>query len=342
MLNISIVVVCYNERQNIQECIDSILANSYPQNNYELIIVDNDSTDGTKEIVQEYAEKQPNIRLVVNSILGIAGSRNLGLKNASYDYIAYTDADCIVKKNWLQTLSNGFEKYGTDNTAVAGVGGSNVPPQDSSHFYSVLRTFLTTYLGSHGSVQGMTYSADKLVGHIPTINVLYHKKKLLEVAGFDITFGNIGEDQDLSYRFNKKGYQYYYLANNEVYHKLRSNFRKWTKNMFVYGKGRMWLMRKHPKCIKPVLLAPFFLVALLPLSLFAFWIPLFAVPLLYFPAILLISLVECAKRKSLSLSIGLFGIYVGTHIAYGVGQWYGLFKNREFYREKTQSNLILS
>lgn len=334
MLKISVVVVCFNERQNIQECMDSILRNNYSSENYELLIVDNESTDGTKEVIQDYEKQHSNVRLLSNPIVGIAGSRNLGLKNAQYEYVAYTDADCIVRENWLQTLSAGFEKYGIDNQKIVGVGGSNVPPQDSSHFYSVLRTFLTTYLGSHGSVQGMTFSADKKVGHIPTINVLYHKKKLLEVAGFDVTFGNIGEDQDLSYRFNKKGYQYYYLANNQVYHKLRSNFRKWTKNMYVYGKGRMWLMRKHPQCIKPVLLAPFFLVALLPLSLFAFFVPLLALPLLYFPAIFLISLLECAKRKSISLSIGLFCIYVGTLIAYGIGQWYGLFKNREFYREK--------
>ena len=341
MLKISLVIVCYNERNNIRDCLNSVVSMDYPKDFYEIILVDNDSTDGTIEIIDEFVRNYPSISLIINPIKGIAGSRNIGLLNAQYDYVAFTDADCLVKSNWLQKLSDGYEKYGTDNSGIAGVGGSNVPPHNSSRFYAVLRIFLTTYLGSHGSVQAMTFLQDRPVDHIPTINVLYSKQKLLKVGGFDISFGNIGEDQDLSYRLNKAGYRYMYLVGAEVYHKLRPNFGKWLKNMFVYGKGRTWLLKKHPDRIKVVLLMPALLVGLLPTSLLGFWFPQFLLPLLYFPFMLLISLAECLKRNKALYVFDLFCIYVGTHLAYGLGEWHGVFNKREFYRLSSEKELLL-
>jgi GT2 family glycosyltransferase len=342
MLKISLVIVCYNERNNIKECLDSVVSMDYPQNSFEIILVDNDSTDGTKEIIGNYINKYNNIRMIVNPIKGIAGSRNLGLKNAIYDYVAFTDADCIVKQDWLQKLSNGFEKYGADSSSFAGVGGSNVPPFNNSRIYSALRIFLTTYLGSHGSVQAMTFSKDQVVDHIPTINILYLKEKVKNVGGFDISFGNIGEDQDLSYKLNKAGFKYMYLADNEVYHKLRPSFNKWLKNMFVYGKGRIWLLKKHPNRIKFVLLMPALLVAVLPLTLLGIWFPVLFLPLFYFPLIMFISFIECLKRKQLNYFLDLFCLYIGTHLAYGLGEWKGLFKKREMFRLISQKELLFN
>ena len=342
MLKISLVIVCYNERNNIKECLDSVVSQNYPKGSFEIIIVDNDSTDGTKEIIDGFIAKYNNVRIIVNPIKGIAGSRNVGLKNAQYDYVAYTDADCIVETDWLQKLSAGFEKYSANGSNIAGVGGSNVPPQINSRLYSVLRIFLTTYLGSHGSVQAMTYPTDKVVEHIPTINILYHKDKVLQVGGFDISFGNIGEDQDLSYKLNKAGYKFLYLADNKVYHKLRPSFNKWLKNMQVYGKGRMWLLKKHPDKLKIILLMPALLVALLPLGIFGLWFPALFLPWLYFPFILAVSFLECLKRKKIFYFLDLFLLYVGTHLAYGLGEWQGLFKKREMFRLISQKELLLN
>lgn len=328
MIRISVVVVCYNEKKNIKACLDSLLDQTVSGDNYEVLVIDNDSTDGTKELVAEYERQHPNFRLIVNTIRGIAGSRNMGIKQARFDYVAYTDADCVVQRDWLEKLALGFERHRAHHPNLAAVGSSNVPPPQSSRFYDGLRIFLTTYLGSHGSVQGMTFDHDRPVDHLPTVNVLYDKSVLLQLKGFDLTLGNIGEDQDLSFRVYKNGFLLYYIAGAEVLHKLRPNFQKWLKNMFTYGKGRMWLLRKHPDKIKAVLLAPALLflgMVLAPLSVLH-W--LFLLPLGYFPAIMLISLAECLKRNELKLTLDLFVIYVGTHLAYGMGEWYGLFKNR--------------
>ncbi len=341
MLKISVVVVCYNERENIDACVSALTKQNVRSDSYEIIFVDNNSTDGTKEIISSYAEKYANIRLINNPVRGIAGSRNVGLMNAQYDYVAFIDADCYASEGWLEKLAAGFERHYAVDKKTAAVGGSNVPPEQHSRFYDVLNIFLNTYLGSHGSVQGMRFQIDKRVPHLPTVNVLYDKKVLLAVGGYDITFTYIGEDQDLSYRLDEDGYHFYYLAGAEIVHKLRPDLRKWLQNMFVYGKGRMWLMRKHPDHVEWPLLLPAVFVFSLPFTLLAFIHFVFLAPLLYFVLVLIVSFIECAGKRKFKYVFDLFILYAGTHIAYGVGECYGLTKNRELYRQKTQPQLVI-
>jgi len=340
-MNVSVIVVCYNERDNIDQCINSLIRQDYPPNLYEVILVDNGSDDGTQKIIQDYVRQHQRLRLIVNPDRGIAGSRNLGLMAATHEFVAFMDADCIAPPNWLSTLTAGFAYHHDRDNSIVAVGGSNVPPQRSSRFHDVLNIFLNTYLGSHGSVQGIRFRDDMPVPHLPTVNVLYHKAAVLQVGSFDVTFGNIGEDQDLSFRLQEKGYRFYYLTKATITHKLRPDLNSWMKNMFTYGKGRMWLMRKWPKRISPVLLLPMALTAMLPLTLL-FWLNAwFLLPLGYFFAILLVSILACRKAASLEYFIDLFRLYVGTHLAYGAGEWYGLFNNRETLRMLTSKHLII-
>ena len=294
------------------------MAQNYHAEHYEIVFIDNDSTDGTKELLLYYADHYPRVRTIINPVRGIAGSRNLGLVHAKYNFVAYTDSDCVVPKDWLTKLVSGFEKYFKEEPNLVAVGGSNIPPQGSGLLYNTLHIFLNTFLGSHGSVQGKRFSRDRFVNHLPTVNVMYQKQKVLNVGGFDVTFGNIGEDQDLSYRLEKQGYTFVYLADTAVVHKLRPTLKAWFRNMRLYGKGRMWLMRKHPDKIDVVLFAPMLLVASMPLALLSSVHFIFLVPLLYFPFMFITSAVECQKSQKLRYTVPLFVLYFTSHIAYGL------------------------
>jgi cellulose synthase/poly-beta-1,6-N-acetylglucosamine synthase-like glycosyltransferase len=339
ILSVSVVVVVLNAVEHIQECLDSLLAQDYPRERHEILVIDNDSSDGTLQIIERVCRQHPRVRMIVNPIRGIAGSRQLALQLAINPLIAFIDSDCVAPPYWLSSLMSGFEKYSRTMPYLAAVGGSNVPPQEG-RFYETLALFLNTYLGSHGSVQGKQFRDDQPVPHLPTVNVLYDKAAVLQSGGFDVTFGNIGEDQDLSFRLQQNGFHLVYLAGCEVIHRMRPAPWSWLKNMFVYGKGRMWLMRKHPQNIKTVLLAPMILVASLPLLLFNIHSAVFLSPLIYFLCIFAVSLFECLRRRRLRLLMPLFLLYVGTHFAYGFGEWIGLFKNREFHRSILLQNSI--
>ena len=125
MLNVSVVVVCYNEKDNIEQCILSLLRQNYPHESYEILFVDNGSTDGTRDIIKKFKSEHKNIHLEINLDKGIAGSRNLGLLKSKNEYIAFTDADCIVPDNWLQKLTWWLPAIHTSDPNVIGVGGSN-------------------------------------------------------------------------------------------------------------------------------------------------------------------------------------------------------------------------
>lgn len=328
---ISIVVVCYNEKYNIGRCIESLLQQTIDKQRYEIILVDNDSNDGTKEIIKEYCNKDKRVRMIINPIRGIACSRNIGLKEAVYDYIAFTDADCVLPKNWLEILINGFKKYYMLDNMVVAVGGANLPPQNTSKFYDAVSITLNTFWGNHASTQGKIYLEDTFIDHIPTVNILYKKNVLLKFKGFDESFGNICEDPELNHRLSKAGYKFVFLKDCFVWHFMRDNLRKWAQNVFTYGKGRIWIIKKHIDHLQVMyLIPPLFVLSMLAIPL-GFWHWWFLVSLIYFPLFFLISLWECKKAGKTRLVLLVFLIYFIDHFFYGIGEIYGIsIKRKKF------------
>ncbi len=325
-IKITVTVVVYNGADHIADCLRSLLAQDFPRDRHEILVIDNGSTDGTQEIVRQLCNEHPHLRLIVNPRRGIAGSRQIALKESAYPFVAFTDADCIAPPFWLSELAEGFARYSLQLPELAAVGGANVPPQQG-RFYEALAIFLDSYLGSRGSVQGRRFPADRPVPHLPTVNVMYHKAAVLAVGGFDVSLGNIGEDQDLSFRLQDAGRRLIYLAKPAVIHKMRSTLSDWLKNMFVYGRGRMILMRKHPHRIEATTAAPMLLVAALGLMPLAALHPIFFSPLCYFFAIFFVASAAALRRRKLCLLPRLLALYVGTHVAYGLGEWSALLED---------------
>lgn len=104
LTKISVVIAVKNEIKTIKKCLDSVLALDYPD--FEVIVVDNNSTDYTFGALETYGDK---IKILSNTIPGPSASRNMAIKAAKGKYIAFTDGDCIVDKNWLTELMKGFE-----------------------------------------------------------------------------------------------------------------------------------------------------------------------------------------------------------------------------------------
>jgi glycosyltransferase involved in cell wall biosynthesis len=329
---VTVVVVCFNAAEHIHNCVTSLLQQTY-EGEWELVVVDNGSTDGTRTELDKLVRQHDRLRIFDNPVRGISVSRNIGWQQARFPYVAYTDADCVVPPQWLSTLASGMLKYDRPGAHLAAVGGGNVPPAERSLFYQAHAIFLNSYLGSHGSVQGRRFSDDRSVPHLPTVNVLYKRTALQSAGGFDARFYNIGEDRDLSYRLQASGYTMCFLADSVVTHYQRSGFRSWFRNMFVYGKGRAWLMRRHPRHMEAVLLAPMILTILL-MTGFWTWPLLLAYALFLF----IYAGLLCARSGRAGAIGRVWLLFLGTHICYGLGQWYGVFRNRPQILDKSGSS----
>jgi polysaccharide pyruvyl transferase WcaK-like protein/glycosyltransferase involved in cell wall biosynthesis len=304
-VNVTVVVVAYNEERKIGGCLRSIAAQDYRGGEVEILLVDGGSTDRTAEIARATV---PSVRIVPNPGGSISSNRNCGWRAARDPFVAFLDADCEAPPHWLRTLAEGLA--GPAGETAAAVGGANVPPPAASPFYEALAVMLDTWAGSRGSLQGRVYREAREVEHLPGLNVLFRRAVLEAVAGWDEHFGFIGEDEDLSHRLRGQGFRLLYVPGAAVVHRQRGDLRSWARNMFLYGKGRVWLIRRHPRTFQLSFLLP----PLLPLLLWA-----------YLPVVLLAALWHGLRAGKPGVIPRLVLLFATTHLAYGLGEWAGLF-----------------
>lgn len=328
-LPITIAVVCYNEEENIKRCLHSLVTqNCKPKR---ILVIDNDSTDKTVTIVQQFIRKYPYIKLITNKVRSIAKSRNIALFQTKTKFLAFIDADCTAPSHWILSLYNAFSTYQKIHPNLASVGGSNIPPMRNT-WYQTLSLFLNSYLGTGTSIQGRMYTHDFEVPHTPCVNVLFQTSSLKKIEGFDESLGNIIEDEDLTLRLAKDGYVFYYKADAHVTHFVAQNDWQWLRKMFVYGKGRAWFIIKHPgKAISLKVIGSLILILTL---LFSPVVPLQTILVwgVYLSIVSIASIYICAQQNKTSYIIRLFMLYISTHIIYGLGLLYGLIIDR--YQKK--------
>lgn len=334
-MRISVVILCLNEQERIGQCLDSLANQDFPGSDYEVLVIDNGSTDGSLALIEERARRMDNLRLAVNPRRGIATSRNMGLALAAYPYAAFTDADCIPPPDWLTVLARGWERHRKSEPNLVAVGGANRAPERRSGFYDAVNVVLKTPLGNRNSTQGCEFGRDERVDHIPTLNVLYDREAVLAAGGFDEDFLFVCEDPDLNYRLVAAGKTLVHLKDSCVTHSFRPGLLEWARKIFGYGQGRTQLLRKHP--------GKFSLLYAVPASICALYVLALAAPLLgfrsvlplcaYFAGMAVYAAIHCLRRKRPGLIPYALALYLLTHASYGLGQIWGL------WRTPTQSRL---
>ena len=115
---LSVICPIYNEEKYIAKCIDSILAQDYPKDDLEVIFVDGMSKDRTREIVAEYTEKYPFIRLIDNPDRIVPPAMNKGIQASKGDVIMRLDAHSTYASNYFSVLVNALNKLGADNVGA--------------------------------------------------------------------------------------------------------------------------------------------------------------------------------------------------------------------------------
>jgi len=165
---VSVVIIVRNMPDTIGDCLESLLDQTVPKDKYEIIVVDNNSTDNTREIVRKYPVKLVSEEKVGN----FGGARNMGITNSKGEIVAFIDADCIAEKDWIQkmlTLHSSFPR-------IAGHGGSNSNPYPEN---KVARTIACAQNGD--------WSPDaprRVADFLPGCNCSYRKEVLLQVGMF--------------------------------------------------------------------------------------------------------------------------------------------------------------
>ena len=230
----SIVVATHNRQAKLAKCIDSVSNQTIPPDEYELIVVDDDSSDGTREFCAEQRGRVPyRFTYLTQEAGGPARARNLGISAAAGDLVCFIDDDSVVRKEWLQKL---LDHYYAEPQSSAGFKGrvENLSSGPEESFSDLLGRYV--YRAEH------SYA---------TNNIAYRKTVLKQVEGFNTTFPVAAyEDVDLALRIKRKGYNIVFCNDIVVRHPYENTLDEFKNKCFVNGIGLRHYLRvnlfKHP------------------------------------------------------------------------------------------------
>ncbi len=226
---VSVVVASYNGDRTLPACLESLGSLHYPD--YEVILVDDGSTDSTRQI----AGRHPQVRYIrLETNRGLSEARNTGIAAANGEVVAFTDADCRADEDWLYYLVGGLL-----DSEFAGIGGPNLlPPEDSPVAAAVM-------VSPGGPAHVML--TDRQAEHIPGCNMAFFKPALEAIGGFDPIFRQAGDDVDLCWRLQQAGCKIGFSPAAFVWHFRRSTAGAYLRQQHGYGEAEALLVRKHPE-----------------------------------------------------------------------------------------------
>lgn len=225
---VSVVVATYNGEKTLRTCLESLRRLRYPD--YEVILVDDGSTDSTWEIAGQF----PEVRRLRHENRGLSAARNTGLMAATGEIVAYTDCDCRVDEDWLYYLVGDLVDSG-----FVGVGGHNLPPPDDSPVAAAVMV-------SPGGPAHVMLD-DREAEHLPGCNMAFYKWALTEIGGFDPLFRKAGDDVDVCWRLQQAGYKLGFSPSGFVWHYRRCSVTAYLKQQEGYGEAEALLARRHPE-----------------------------------------------------------------------------------------------
>jgi len=309
----SIIIPVYNRPDELDELLYSLSRQTYT--NFEIIAVDDGSSIPCKNIVEKYNQELP-IRYFYKSNSGPGQSRNYGANESNGDYLIFLDSDCIVPSQYLATIENELLENKVDL-----FGGPDRAHFSFSNIQKAINYSMTSVLTT-GGIRGNKKSIDRFYPR--SFNMGVRKEAFEKIGGFsDMRFG---EDIDFSIRVLNNGYQSRLLVNSWVYHKRRTDFKKFFKQVFNSGMARVDLWKRHSKSLKivhilPTLFILYFLVCVL-LS-YCFWF--ISIPFLLFVALIFID--ALVKTKSVTVSLLSICSSFIQLAAYGSGFVFAVLKN---------------
>jgi glycosyltransferase involved in cell wall biosynthesis len=273
---VSVVIPAYNAESTLRPCLRALHDQSLPRGNYEIIVVDDGSTDRTSEIAQEF-----NVTYIFQTNQGPATARNKGVKKAQGSIVLFTDSDCVPDHNWIREMVNPFH-----DPDVVGVKGA----------YKTMQTeFAARFAQAEFEDRYDLLRKYPLIDMIDTYSAAFRKDVFLRMGGFDEAFPVANnEDTDLSYRLAAEGYKLVFNPKAFVHHHHPKTLIDYLRIKFWRGYWRMIVYRRYPdKAVRdsytPVVIK--IQAILMMLSLPLFFLSLFALYFLYVALVLWVAIV---------------------------------------------------
>lgn len=306
----SIIIPLYNRPQEIQELLETLVKQTYTA--FEVLIIEDGSKLDAKEIVASF-KNDLDIHYHFKPNEGQGFARNYGFEKAKGDYFIIFDSDCLIPDDYLENVINHLYENPLDAFGGPDDAHPTFTPIQKAISYAMTSVFTT------GGIRGKSKNAGGQF-HPRSFNMGLSRKVWEKVGGFLIT--RLGEDIEYSIRIHEAGFKIGLIPTAKVYHKRRTSFKQFWKQLHFFGRARINITTFFPKTLKavhffPALFTLFFLFATvcnLFFSPLAFVCNFFLI--IYF---LLIFFDAWSTNKSLKVAfLSIFASFIQL-TAYGLG-----------------------
>jgi len=302
----SIIIPVYNRPNEIDELLKSLVNQTFTKQ-YEVVIVEDGSTIKSEEIVVRY-KNEIDITYFYKENTGAGQSRNFGMNKAKNNYFIILDSDVLLPKNYLVEVEKALQLNYTD-----AFGGADTAHKSFTAIQKAINFAMTSFL----TTGGLRNNKNQNKFQLRSFNMGLSKEAFNKTNGFSKQ--HFGEDIDLTFRLWEQGFKTQFIPKAFVYHKRRTNFKKFYKQVFNFGAARPILSKQHKNSAKitywfPLLFSLGFVLSIIGL-IFNFRILFYAY--LFYLGLIFID----ALMKNKSFKVGILSVLatIIQFFGYGLG-----------------------
>lgn len=296
----SIIVPVYNRPDEVDELLESLTQQAFKD--FEVIIVEDGSIKPCKDVCDKYASIL-DLHYYAKENSGPGQSRNYGVERAQGEYVIILDSDVVLPNGYLQAVDNGINQHPSPNThhPIIAFGGPDAAHPSFTPVQKAISYSMTSFFTTGGIRGGGKAKLDKFYPR--SFNMGIRRDVYQQLGGFSKM--RFGEDIDFSYRIVEAGYMPRLIPEAWVWHKRRTDFRKFFRQVYNSGIARINLEKRHPGTMKLVHLLPtVFTLGVIGLLLITLFWPLACVPIILYSLLLFID----SSIQNKSLWVGLLSI----------------------------------
>lgn len=242
-INYSLIIPVYNRPDEIDELLSSLVCQT--EKGFEVIVVEDGSAIPCKDVCQKYDGKL-DIHYYNKTNSGPGQSRNYGSERASGVFLLILDSDVVLPETFIESVSRELQANPCDAFGGPDAAHHSFTPTQKAISYSMTAFFTT------GGIRGGKKKLDKFFPR--SYNMGIRRDVYLKLGGFSKM--RFGEDIDFSYRIVEAGYSIRLFPTAWVWHKRRTDFRKFWRQVYNSGIARINLEKRHPGTMKPVHMLP--------------------------------------------------------------------------------------
>ena len=314
--NVSMIIPIRNEEKYIVKCLESVVAQDYPKEKLEIILVDGMSEDKTPYIIREYMKKYIFIKLFENPRKTVQYALNIGVQNAIGEYIVRMDAHAEYAQDYVSKSVEYLEK-----TGAANVGGPTIVKGKKPIQKAIAAAYASPF-----ALGGSSHYKDDFEGYADTVAWgAFRRQDLIDIGLYDERLPR-NEDDDLNFRITENSGKIFITPKIKSVYYPKETYAGLFKQYYNYGLWKVAVIKKHKKPARIAHLIPMLFVAfLISFGILSIISPIFTHIFLGVMSLYMILNVYFSTKAPAG-SYSVMWAHFVIHIAYGLGFWVGIFK----------------